>query len=318
MACGGDADEELVHAAITLVQKDDGFSMETVPARRARELAAAYSEWSSKSDNAAAHRAFSKEHILEGCFGGSHASLKGRKEKMWETYFKIRSSELFKHKWVEFLAQFDGSNHHCPVFYQFVTDAIMEQLIKRNFPVEVNQVEEEVSLDYEEHNALRYTAGYVTRSLTTKIERSGNPLRKELILCLAEFTEESDGEHASEDWLNAIDRGGLKHVSDIVYMLFVAMELTLRKHLNRTNASALPELTGFTPTIASNDDVLFYWSMLSVNWEENVAEELLHMIIEHWITLRGFSLASSFMEKYKQLHKRHTQKSKGIRKQLQT
>ena len=69
---------------------------------------------------------------------------------------------------------------------------------KGNFLVEVKQVEE-VSLDYKEHNALQYSAGYGTRSLTTKIKWSSNPLRKE---CLAELMEESDGEHASEDWLN--------------------------------------------------------------------------------------------------------------------
>ena len=49
------------------------------------------------------------------------------------------------------------------------------------------------------------------------------------------------------------------------YMLFVAVGLALRKHLSRTNVSALPKLTGFIPTIASNDNILLYCSMLSVN-----------------------------------------------------
>lgn len=41
------------------------------------------------------------------------------------------------------------------------------------------------------------------------------------------------------------------------------------------------------------------------------------MIAEHWLTLRGFSLASAFIEKYKQQAKKNVQKSKGIRNQLQ-
>ena len=128
--------------------------------------------------------------------------------------------------------------------------------------MEVKQSNEETSLNYKEHNALRYTAGYVIRALTTKIERSGNPLEKELILCLAELTENhGDTEHSSEEWLNTIDRGGLKHVSDITYMLFVAMEVSLCKHINSTPASALPELTTFTHKIEEEDDVLFYWSI---------------------------------------------------------
>ena len=81
MACSGsDADEKVVHTVVSLVLKDAGFSMETVTARRARELATAYLEWSLKSENDAAHQAFSKElvHSLEGCFG-THESLRARK-----------------------------------------------------------------------------------------------------------------------------------------------------------------------------------------------------------------------------------------------
>ena len=40
------------------------------------------------------------------------------------------------------------------------------------------------------------------------------------------------------------------------------------------------------------------------------------MIIEHWVTVRGFSFTSAFLEKYKQASKESVQKSKGIRKNL--
>ena len=64
--------------------------------------------------------------------------------------------------------------------------------------------------------------------------------------------------------------------------------------------------------------MLFYWSIISVNWEEETAEVLLCMIVEHWITLRGVSTASALIEKYKQQSKKNVQKSKGVRKRLQT
>ena len=35
----------------------------------------------------------------------------------------------------------------------------------------------------------------------------------------------------SEEWTNSIDRGGLIHVSDCVYMVFAHMEIELQKHL---------------------------------------------------------------------------------------
>ena len=71
------------------------------------------------------------------------------------------------------------------------------------------------------------------------------PFRKILlVLYLAELTEgTADNEHPSQEWLKAIDRGGLVHVANMTHMLFVAMELTLHQHLNSTKASALPEMT---------------------------------------------------------------------------
>ena len=70
------------------------------------------------------------------------------------------SSEEFKQKWVQFLALSDASKDPCPVLYQFATNAIMEEIVKRTcmFPVENIQQQQQPSLDHEEHNAIRYTA----------------------------------------------------------------------------------------------------------------------------------------------------------------
>ena len=136
-------------------------------------------------------------------------------------------------------------------------------------------------------------------------------------MCLVEMEENEGIEHESEAWSNAIDRGGLKHIGDMTYMMFVSMELELRQQLHdhcATEHSGMKEKA--MEKIGSNDDVLFYWSMISVNWEVEEADVLLKMIIEHWITVRGFSYTSAFLERYKQANKRSVQKSKGIRKNL--
>ena len=62
------------------------------------------------------------------------------------------------------------------------------------------------------------------------------------------------------------------------------MELELRQQLHdncgiehsgsRVKEKALKK-------IASNEDVLIYWSMISVNWEVEEADVLLKIIIEH-------------------------------------
>ena len=68
--------------------------------------------------------------------------------------------------------------------------------------------------------------------------------------------------------------------------------------------------------VTSDEDVLFFWTILAAEWEEEEEQALLPMLTELWITIRGFSFAKSFLEIYKQANKKTVQKSKGLRKQL--
>ena len=36
-----------------------------------------------------------------------------------------------------------------------------------------------------------------------------------------------------------------------------------------------------------------------LSWEEDVADKILNMIVDLWITIRGFSLASAWVEQFK-------------------
>ena len=311
---------KLLRTAVQLVVKDDGFNIPSEPAHRARVLAERYLEWCESDENKRDFQLFSEELVrnLEACFT-SHLTAKARQERMWERYYKFRSSSEFVQGWNDHLSQVSGPGPSCPIIYQFVTDVIMEDMIKRHFPVITEEQQCQVTLDYEEHNAIRYIAGHVLRALETKTNRSSHPLKDELTLCLKELKDESnDVRHASEDWLHDIDRGGLVHVSDMTYMLFTAMEQALRPCLGNMERTSVLEVKEVSKTIQSEENVLFYWSIISVNWEEETAEVLLCMIVEHWITLRGVSTASALIEKYKQQSKKNVQKSKGVRKRLQT
>ena len=53
-----------------------------------------------------------------------------------------------------------------------------------------------------------------------------------------------------------------------------------------------------------------------LSWKEDVADKILNMIVDLWITIRGFSLASAWVEQFKAHSKKTLQKSKGLRKQL--
>lgn len=114
-----------------------------------------------------------------------------------------------------------------------------------------------------------------------------------------------------------MDRGGLVHVSDSVYELFVAMEVEIRSHLRATDTAASEGVKEVAiSSILDNEDVILKWHDISINWGKEQSDELLRMVVQHWTTVRGFSFASSFMEKYKQKNKKTVEKSKGLRKNL--
>lgn len=75
----------------------------------------------------------------------------------------------------------------------------------------------------------------------------------------------------------------------------------------------------FIKKIERNDDVQFYWCIISADFEIDDTEThaiLLEMIIELYVTIRGFSFAREWMEKYKQKNKKTTEKSTGLRRKL--
>ena len=86
--------------------------------------------------------------------------------------------------------------------------------------------------------------------------------------------------------------------------------MELRVHLRASASVEVKEKA--VKGILENEDVIVHWDDISWSWGRQEAEQLLGMIIEHWVIVRGFS----FMEKYKQVQKKTVQKSKGLRKNL--
>ena len=166
---------------------------------------------------------------------------------------------------------------------------------------------------YEENNALRYTAGYIPKALEKQLKRSAHPLKEKLItrleeLVLSDLTQDFSPD-SSTDWINLIDQGGLVHINEMLYLMMQHMELELRSHLKSENIKE-----NATKAILHNEEVLFYWDLISGMWEDKEREALLQMITEQWITIRGFSYASAWMESHKQMMKRYTKIKKCTEK----
>ena len=212
------------------------------------------------------------------------------------------------------------TNPPCPIFYQNVTESVFKSILQLEFPITTREVtaDKMKDLTYIEKNAVRYAAGYIPRLLFKTIKKSTNPKKSIFLLCLDDMLQDYTDIDTddSQEWTELVDRGGLKHVSSEMYMVIVSMELELQKHLQE-NVVQPHFREEIAKHIIESEEVLFYWSILSAPWEdEDVEKELLSMVSNLWVTIRGFSYASAWIEKFKNKSKKTTQKSKGIRKTL--
>ena len=305
------------------VLEDDGFQIPSPLAVAARETATTVLAWCRDPGNEQALSTFSSQLVskLQVAVSQQARKLQTQREKMWGMYHSIRSSDDFRTSWEKFLHESPGCEA-CPIFYQYVTDKVFKRLIFMYFPVAQSEHHTDTTMDnlsYEEANALRYTAGYVCRSVRKKIGGCD-----ELKLCLEELLLDDDAEDITEcsstDWINICDRGGLTRVNDEAFAVFVAIEQVFRQHFHKDKASIV--FTGsrkeLCATIVRNEDVLFYWCIAAADMDEENSTTLLQMIVESWVTIRGFSFAGAWVELYKQRTKKTLKRSKGIRKALFT
>ena len=137
--------------------------------------------------------------------------------------------------------------------------------------------------------------------------------KKMFSLMFADPDEEEQLFH-SEDWTYISNHGGLIHISDTTYLLFVTMELEIRKWSSQMQLGSNYKDT-VTEKLMKKSDLLQCWSCISINWGEE-SKELLKMMVDHFITVRGFSAAGAFLEKFKQKHAKTIQKKKALRKSV--
>ena len=136
--------------------------------------------------------------------------------------------------WSTFLGNSNASTVAHPIFFQYVTDHMFKLHLKQTFILDQDipsQPHCSTELSYEEQNVVRFIAGYLIRALTKKLERSANPLKDEMLLCLEELQETHGGAYEdSSDWVTLRSRGGLTKVSNTTCMLMSSMESVVKEH----------------------------------------------------------------------------------------
>ena len=230
-------------------------------------------------------------------------SQSAKRERIWKVFHLARSSTV-EELWKAFLSKLSIGDLHDNLFFQLVVDHVFEELLKTEFHQTCTPTTPKKSLTRDEQNIVRYAGGYVAQRLLSKYKKEDSEKAAFFVECLSHMA--LDGNESSlmeytQEWTKKINRGGLFELSDNTFQLFQAIELALFHRLVSQLHEEDSDKMTIIKSVAEDEDVLFYWSMNSVDIEEEShSAELLSNIISLWLTIRGFSVASTWMEKYKQ------------------
>ena len=111
----------------------------------------------------------------------------------------------------------------------------------------------------------------------------------------------------SEQWINSVDRGGLVHVTHDTFMIFHSMEMELRQHFNKQRIADMQDesRTQLKESIVADVDVQFYMDRAADELEKEEKSELLRMIVDIYIVVRGFALHAHCWNPTSKYKKRH-------------
>ena len=137
---------------------------------------------------------------------------------MWGQYHNLRTSEEFLLLWKKFLREVTETGP-CSAFIQHVTHEVFKQMTKAQFQPTTAASKTAPQLTELEVNALRYIAGYVCRTLHDRLKKTCMEGNDVLVLYLSDMNG-SDKSGDGEDWINAINRGGLWQINDDVFQTF--------------------------------------------------------------------------------------------------
>ena len=116
-------------------------------------------------------------------------------------------------------------------------------------------------------------SGYVIRKLSTKCGA---------IDFLTLQDQDEIAEMESSEWISNIDRGGLVHVTDECFQIFLSMECAIRRHLNNKERRADEIFKDMEKILSSDNSVLFDWLMI-ITGDEGGHKEVFLQIIKQWV-----------------------------------
>lgn len=285
----------VVRAHIASILEDEEFSLDTPRMKLARSTAREILCVSSASEQAMEKFDTFAAKLIKEIQPVGKFSNSAKRRKLWSDYHSMRCSGLGI-LWEELYIQLGIGQEHAAdcLLQQYVNDKLFQEIINSKLVAEEEDSREfESDLNIDECQALRYVAGYVPYRLVKKFKKSSHPLKDDFLICLEKMrSSDEEGEESFLDytkrWVKAIDRGGLFTINDDVYIFFKSIEIKIRQHLNITQHMHDINKEKTLKDILSDMDVQFFWSFLSTDLDDEVAEQLLKEIAQFWQTIRGF------------------------------
>lgn len=79
-------------------------------------------------------------------------------------------------------------------------------------------------------NTLHFVSGYVCRKVSTTLEKSSIAGKEDMKFCVMSFAGDEDDDGETGVWQNAVDRGGLWQVNDMLLFLVLEEEIIMIFH----------------------------------------------------------------------------------------
>ena len=198
---------------------------------------------------------------------------------------------------------------------------IVERLFIEKSAAAQVQVEQARDFSPVEENAIYYAAGYVIQKLLQKHMQKSDDKSMAFVGILLTMVEKDIVGDMSKDtstylnyvktWTCINDRGGLRHVSNDTYRLFMAIETRLYQLIKEGELKEKAIIE-----ILMDPNVKFLWEIAANLPDEKQSMELLRAVVELWFVIRGFSITSQLLEHYKKATKSTIKGKKGLRKEL--
>ena len=207
---------------------------------------------------------------------------KALREQLWCQFHSIRLTTI-PELWSALFESMDAPAKYKtdPLLMQYCTTKLFEAAVKSKYPTVTGDITEAPNLTVFEENALRYVAGFVTRSLLIKARKmpDSNPMKSDTVVCLQEMTHDEEGAYENylsytKVWLQKVNRGGLCHVSE-VYLVFKAMELVTKRVLKSLIKPQGVNKKKALSMLITDEDVQFHWSLFAAKVPNDVANSVL-------------------------------------------